>query len=411
MKGISELRFLDLNRDLALIMRFFPFDGKFFLYFKEVVMKKLSVFVLFALLLVFSGCCEKSGTAELYPNDGGKAIAEFGGVKLTDKYIKTYVDHLNDYLKARYNTPERKEELMSKIAEGELVAMKAIKDGALDDPILLSQVKNTIARYYSGTKMKVQIEESIKISEDEMRKYYEEKKDSFNTPAKVKASHILIKITDSRDKEAARKLAEKVAAEAEKSAKDAGSFAKLAEKYSEDEGSKKRGGDLGYFQRTEEGGTMVKEFSDGAFALQNVGDISKPVESEFGFHIIKLTGRKDKISKTFEDVKAHIENSLKTEKRKTAYEDMIEKYKKELGFKFDKEAALAIEISPSESAKNASENFDKNQQQQRKLQKPILNKEQLEQIRIQQEEIKKNGGNQKPNPNMKLQLGAPAKKQ
>lgn len=374
-------------------------------------MKKLSVFVLFALLLTFSGCCNDSGKVVLYPNDGGKTIAEFGGVKLGDKYIKTYVDNLNDYLKARYNTPERKEELMTKIVEGELVAMKAIKDGVLNDPILLSQVKNTIARYYSGTKMKVQIEESLKVSEDEMKKYYEEKKDTFNTPEKVKASHILVKITESRDKEAARKLAEKIAAEAEKSAKEMGSFAKLAEKYSEDEGSKKRGGDLGYFQRTEEGGTMVKEFSDGAFALQNVGDISKPVESEFGFHIIKLTGKKEKVEKTFEDVKLNIENTLKTEKRKTAYEDMIESYKKELGYKFDKDAAVAIEISTSEAAKDASDTFDKGQQHKARMQKPILNKEQLEQIRKQQEEMKNNGGEPKQNPNFKLQLGKPAKKQ
>ena len=375
-------------------------------------MKKLSFFVLLALLLTFSGCCDKPGNVDLYPKDGGKAIAEFNGVKLSDKYIKTYVDNLNDYLKARYNTPERKEELMSKIVEGELVAMKAVKDGALDDVILLSQIKNTIARYYSGTKMKVQIEESLKVSEDEMKKYYEEKKETFNTPAKVKASHILIKVSESRDKEAARKLAEKVAAEAEKSAKDTGSFAKLVEKYSEDEGSKKRGGDLGYFERTEDGGKMVKEFSDGAFALQNVGDISKPVESEFGFHIIKLTGKKDKIEKNFEDVKANIENTIKTEKRKTAYEDMIESYKKELGFKFDKDAALAIEISVSESAKGASDSFDKNQQKPG-LQKPVFSKEQLEQLRKQREEMRKNGekndGNQQQ---IKLQLNnAPAKKQ
>ncbi|MBR4491019.1 peptidylprolyl isomerase [bacterium] len=371
-------------------------------------MKKLSVVVLFTLLLAFSGCCKKAVDIDLYPNKGGKTIAEFGGVKIDDKYMKTYVDNLNDYLKARYNTPERKEELMTKIIEGELVALKAIKDGVLDDAILVSQVKNTIARYYSGTKMKVQIEENLKVTEDEMKKYYEEKKDTFNTPARVKASHILIKTTDSRDKEAARKLAEKVAAEAEKSAKDTGSFAKLAEKYSDDDGSKKRGGDVGYFERTEEGGKMVKEFSDGAFALENVGDISKPVESEFGFHIIKLTGKKDKVEKSFEDVRANIENTLKTEKRKTAYEDMIEGFKKELGFKFDKDAAVAIEISTSDNAKDASDNFDKSQKI-RNVQKPILNREQLEQLKKQHEELKKNGGDQNQ---IKLQLGGkPAEKQ
>lgn len=340
--------------------------------------KTLLLIVLSTIFMCVSCSCGNSANV-LYPNDGGKTIAEFGGVKISDKYMKTYIDSLNDYLKARYNTPERKEELVTKIIEGELIARKAVMDGALDDPILLSQIKNTIARYYSGTKLKVQIEESLKVSEDEMKKYYEEKKDSFNTPEKVKASHILIKAGESRDKEAAKKLAAQVAEEARKSAKDMGSFAKLAEKYSEDPGSKKRGGDLGYFERTEEGGKMVKEFSDGAFALKEIGDISDPVESEFGFHVIKLTGRKEKVEKTFEDVKNSVENTLKTEKRKTSFEDTISRFKQEMGYKFDKDAAMAIEISVSQQAKDASENYDKNQERtaKRVQNPPILSPDQL----------------------------------
>ena len=283
-------------------------------------MKKMLLLVVLSTIFVCVSCsCDKSADV-LFPNDGGKTIAEFGGVKLSDKYIKNYVDHLNDYLKSRYNTPER-----------------------------------------------------------------------------VKASHILIKTNENRDKEAAKKLAEQVAAEARKSAKDMGSFAKLAEKYSEDEGSKKRGGDLGYFERTEEGGKMVKEFSDGAFALKEVGDISDPVESEFGFHVIKLTGRKERVEKTFEDVKNSVENTLKTEKRKTGFEDAVEKIKKELGYKFDKDAAMALEFSVSEKAKDASEAFDKNQQVRAKqLQKPILTKEQIEMFKKKQQE--------KNDSNIKIQL-------
>lgn len=362
-------------------------------------MKKMLLLVVLSTIFVCVSCsCDNSANV-LYPNDGGsKTIAEFGGVKLSDKYIKTYVDNLNDYLKSRYNTPERKEELVSKIVEGELIARKAVMDGALDDPILLSQIKNTIARYYSGTKMKVQIEESLKVTEDDMKKYYEEKKESFNTPERVKASHILIKIDENRDKEAARKLAEQVAAEARKSVKETGSFAKLAEKYSEDEGSKKRGGDLGYFERTEEGGKMVKEFSDGAFALKEIGDISDPVESQFGFHIIKLTGKKEKIEKTFEDVKMSIENTLKTERRKNGFEEAVNKIKNELGYKFDKDAAQAIEISVSDKAKDASEAFDKNN---KKLKKPMLSVEQLNKLKNQKMENSEN--------TMELKINNPSK--
>ena len=73
---------------------------------------------------------------------------------------------------------------------------------------------------------------------------------------------------------------------------------------------------------------------------------------------------------------------------------MIEKYKKELGYKFDKEAALSIEITTSEKAQEASQNYDKNQQQKGKLQKPLITKDQLEQIKKHQIELKKKDGEQ-----------------
>jgi len=322
-------------------------------------MKKTLLIFVVVLISIVSCNVKQSSSNDLFPQDDGKVVAEFDGIKITDTYLASYLKDLNPYLKSRYNTPEKKEELVTKIVEGELIARKAIKDGALKDKALLSKIKSTIARYYSGTKMKIDIENNLKVTTENMKKHFEENKDKYDQPEKIKASHILIKVEKGTNKAKAKMIAEKVLKEVKAKAKDPKSFTKLVNKYSEDKGSKRRGGDLGYFARTAEGGKMVKPFSDTAFTLKNVGDISGLVETQFGFHIIKLTGKRDKVVKTFEDVKKSIEQTLKSQKRKDGFQDRIEKIKKELGFKINKEAAQAIDLVIPEKVNQSAKTFDK----------------------------------------------------
>lgn len=219
--------------------------------------------------------------------------------------------------------------------ETEILARKAVKEGVASDPVLLSKIKNMVARHYYSTKLKIEVEDKIKVSEDEMKKYYEDnKKEKFTQPEKIKASHILIKASKDRTEADAEKLAQSVYREA-LAAKTPEAFGTLAKKYSEDEGTKLRGGTLSFFERTEDGGKMVKEFSDAAFALKNVGDISAPVKTSFGWHIIRLDAVKPKIESEFKDVKARIESTMKADLRKKAFETEIENIKKEYGFKLN----------------------------------------------------------------------------
>jgi len=328
-------------------------------------MRTATFFVAISMLVVLSsGCKGSSNSIDLFPASGGEVIAEFDGVKITDQYLKAYIDQLNPYLKARYNTPEKKEELVAKILEGEILAREALKKGALSDPVLLTKLKSTISRHYQSVTLQKEIEDGIKVSDEEMKKYFEEHKKEYIQPEKVKASHILIKFDKSKqgDREAKLAQAKKVLAEVKKKANDPNSFNQLAEKYSEDEGSKRRGGDVGFFERTEEGGRMAKEFSDAAFALKNVGDISDVVESPFGFHIVKLTARREKSEKTFEEVKGRIEATIKAEKRKGANDERLEAIKKSLGFKFNKEALAKLDLGVPENIEKSTQDFERNRQ-------------------------------------------------
>lgn len=324
-------------------------------------MKKLIALVIAVLIAAVSCNCGSDSKVDLFPQDDGKVIAEFDGIKITDKYLKIYIDELNPYLKSRYNTPEKKEELITKIIEGELIARKAVNEGSLKDPSVLSKVKSTVARFYSGTKMKTDIENSLIVPEADMKKYYEENKASFNQPEKAKVSHILVKVDEKRTKADAKKIADKVLKEAKAGIKDPKSFSELVKKYSDDEGSKRRGGDIGFFERTEEGGKMVKAFSDASFSLKEIGDMSELVETEFGYHIIKLTAKREKIEKTFDDVKKSIEQTLKTDKRKTGFETAVENIKKEMNFKLNKEAIAGIDLGVPVDVQDSSDKMDKRQ--------------------------------------------------
>ncbi len=370
---------------------------------KEVKMKKLLSIALISLAFLTS-CCEKGGSAAtFFPKDNGKVIATFDGAEITNTYINNYLKNMNPHLKSRYNTTERQNELLSRILETELLTKKAIDDGVLDDPNLIMQLKSQIARFYAGSKVKTQIEESLNVSDDDLKAYYNEHKSTYDIPAKVKASHILVKINDSRKEEEAKKLADQIVAEARKKAKDTKAFEELVKKYSEDEGSKRRGGDLGYFEKTEEGGKMVKEFSDGAFALKEIGDISDPVKSEFGFHVIMLTGKKDKVEKTFDDVKATVEGTVKAERRKTGFENIISDLKKTYHFNLKDDAVSLLDFSVSDEVKDSSDQFDKSRQPQ--IMKPKLSKEQMLQIKKQQEEAKKAKENgEQPKQDVKIKL-------
>jgi len=148
----------------------------------------------------------------------------------------------------------------------------------------------------------------IQVTEDAVRERYQEHASDFTTPEERHARHILIQVPSDASPEkveTAEKKAEDILARIRKGE----SFAELAKKYSQDPGSAKEGGDLGFFGR----GVMDKAFEKAAFALK-VGEVSEPVRTTFGFHIIKLEGIRGGERKPFEQVRAQLERDLKRQK-------------------------------------------------------------------------------------------------
>ncbi len=148
------------------------------------------------------------------------------------------------------------------------------------------------------------VAKGVNPSEEELRKFYDENAARYTTPAERQASHILIKAekdsASEADRAAAKAKAEGLLAQAK--AANAEQFAALAKKESQDPGSAAKGGDLGWFGRD----AMVKPFEDVAFSLAP-GQTSDVVESDFGFHVIRVTGARGGEKKSFEAARAEIE--------------------------------------------------------------------------------------------------------
>lgn len=150
------------------------------------------------------------------------------------------------------------------------------------------------------------MEDYIGITDEDVKTYFEENKESFATPEQVEASHILVK-----DEATAKEVINKLNAGED--------FAALAKEYSTDKSNAENGGALGFFKR----GEMVSEFEDAAFAM-NVGDVSKePVKTEFGYHIIKVTDKTEAKEADFETSKEEARKMLVEERVNEQYSNWV----------------------------------------------------------------------------------------
>ncbi|NWG72984.1 MAG: peptidylprolyl isomerase, partial [Parvularculaceae bacterium] len=150
------------------------------------------------------------------------------------------------------------------------------------------------------------VEQRVQLTPEQIREYYEERRAQFEKPEERRARHILIAVpadATAQQKAQAREKADKLLAAARQSPKG---FADLAEKNSEDPGSAVEGGDLGFFPR----GRMVKAFDDAVFGMQ-VGEIAGPIETQYGFHVIKLEAIQAAAGPKFEAVEAEVAEELR----------------------------------------------------------------------------------------------------
>jgi peptidyl-prolyl cis-trans isomerase C len=247
--------------------------------------------------------------------------SERTGIKIEDAAAKQEIDQI----KKRF--PDEKE------FKTFLTHMK------LSESELSSRIKRELA---INKLIDTQIAPKISISEEATKAYYDEHPQSFNQPAQVKASHILIKVdakADEAQKTAAHKKIEGIQARLKKGE----DFAALAKENSQCP-SNAQGGDLGFFEK----GRMAKSFEDAAFSLET-GKVSDIVETPFGYHLIKVTDKKSESTAPYAEAKPQIQDFLKQQEVK----NQVTTYTEDLKKKAEIEILMAEKPSPPPSGDSA----------------------------------------------------------
>ncbi len=261
---------------------------------KATVKRQFAAFGL-AVAVLLTGCSNGSSTSvakvdgeKISQDELNKAMLSQYGAEVLNTLISNKVIELEGEKEKVKVTDEEiqaeKEELIEMYGGEE--SFEAIMDSNnVDEEALREDI-----RIYSLTKKLM--EKDIDITDEEISAYFEENKVSFDQQEQVEASHILVE-----DEATAIEIKEKL---------DNGEdFAELAKEYSTDTASAENGGELGYFAK----GEMVEEFEATAFSME-INEISAPVKTEYGYHIIKVTAKKEAKEATLDEVKEDIREQL-----------------------------------------------------------------------------------------------------
>ena len=269
--------------------------------------KKIFTALILVMALSLSASAAETGESKVLARVGSQDITEAEVLEFIRPYgqqaLMLYASEqgrkmiINDVILMRVYALEGEEEKLDQTAEFQ-EKLAAAKRAMFAEAAMRNVIKN------------------ITVSDDEALKFYNENTKMFTQPEKVHARHILV----SGD-ELLRKVQDDL--------KAGKSFDVVAKEYSQDPGSAENGGELPEFSR----GMMVPEFEAAAFALKNSGDVSEPVKTQFGWHIIKLEGKTPEAVIPFEQVKARILQDLREQKTQEAIEAkgklLEEKYKVE----------------------------------------------------------------------------------
>ncbi len=255
--------------------------------------------------------------------------------------------HNNPYLRARFNAPEQRRALLQSWVDAELLAAEAQARGLGDEPEVRRFVALQLARRLeSVTRAEVP---SPAVSDDEVRAYYEAHQSEYVTEAQVRASQIVL---------GTRAAAEQVLAEVRAHPDDDALFRERVRRLSVDLPSRAAEGDLGFFPRAG-GGNVPPEVAAAAFALQSNGQIADAVVASAsgglnrgpGFHVIRLTARRDALRRTLEDESRRIRARLVREKREQAEEAamraLVERLRAASPAQIDEAALAAVQVTPA----------------------------------------------------------------
>jgi len=263
-------------------------------------MKKLFICLCLALLVV--SCAKK---------DDGKILATINGQNITLQEFNKELDKIPMNMKMLVASESGKKNYLERLIVKKLLLNEASKEKIESDREFQERVNDIREQLLIEALLKKKITAQTQMSEEDLKKYYEEHKEDFKKDREINTRHILLK-TEEEAKQVQSRL------------QKGEDFIELAKRYSIDPNVRQTGGEIGFQPK----GSLIPEYENAAYKLNKVGQVSGIVKTQFGYHIIRLEGIKPPSYVPLEEVKEFIKQKNAQEKQKEVLEKYIEELKK-----------------------------------------------------------------------------------
>lgn len=275
---------------------------------------------------------------------GGTWVAKFDGDAITDAELSARFAEMNPYARARYQTVEQRKEYVEGLVRYELFAREAVKKGLAQDPEVLEATRRMMVQAL----LKKEVDQGGEVSAADVARYYQAHTSDYVKPAMTRLMHVFYAKAHKDKADAA--LAKVLAL----SSMDYASFQKLAREEDEDEKTKALEGDMRFQTDEELIARYGKPVAEAAASLKEVGAVvDHLVETDAGFHILKLQGRQAALNLSLEQARPSVVQVIQNERRQDRFKALLERLKKEAGLELNEQALAKIVVDPKAPAVEA----------------------------------------------------------
>ena len=280
----------------------------------------------------------------------GTTLATIGDQTLTVESMEKKINSMTPFVRARYQSKERRKEFVSHLMDKALLAQEAIRAGLHKDAKVVDTLQTALAQELTRRTIEERTNFDA-IDEAQAKAYYDEHYDDYHKPGAVRISHIYKKFAGN-EALAKKELTAVHAALKKGLKKDRGLFRKKAAEASDDDSTKAIGGDLRYLTEPQ----MQERFGDAlakaVWNLPKINTMTDVVKGKAGWHIFRLTGRRHAHSQDFKDVKEQIRHRIYRKQRRDTITKFLEELRAKTTYKLDESALESIKIAAPDPSKS-----------------------------------------------------------
>ena len=282
--------------------------------------------LLFCVPLLTAVACGSRSSSTSAPAKSGAVVATVGDETITADELKRRFDETSPFLRARYNTLERKKEFLDNLVRNELLAQEARRQGFDKSVAVQEQTKRAMIQEL----IKHQLDEKLTgtdLTDADLRKFYEAHLDDFVKPERARFFHIFLPAKDAREKEAARKQAVALLKQIDAREKkgEVNAFQTVAMTASQDPASAPMGGDLRFLSKDELSKAYNPQLAAAAFEMNIPNGKAGPIDTPTGIELLKLQVKTVALNRGFEESKDSIRGRVARERRSREYDEWIKK--------------------------------------------------------------------------------------